>query len=103
MAVETEVGLGCRVADEYRVVDRRGEHGWVEDSDDEEPCSADQDALTGSHLVDAEPLRCSGTHDRYGQLCGCRIEEVATSQAGTDAVQDVDAGGPHGQGVGVDR
>jgi len=90
------------VADEHGRVDVGGEHGGVQDSCDVEPLAVEPDALSGEDSVDAEALSGQGAEHRDRLPGGGGVEEAAPGHGIPGGLRQAEAGGLHGDGVGVD-
>jgi hypothetical protein len=77
VAVEAEVALGGRKADQDRAVDVGGKRCRLEDADDVEPLVAEPDPLAWVDAADAEP-RCGRRAENGDRQAGARGVEVAT-------------------------
>ena len=84
MAVEAEVALGGREADEHGAVDLGGEQRRGEDAGEVEPLAAEPDPLAGVDAVDPEPLRRGGAEHRHGFAGGGGVEVAAGGDGGAD-------------------
>ena len=102
VAVEAEVVLGGREADEDRGVDVGGEHGGVQDAGYVEPHVVEPDPLAGEDPVDPEALGGGRAEHGDGFLGGRRVEVAALGHAGAHGAQQAEAGRVDGEGVGVD-
>ena len=109
--VEAEVLLRGGVSDEHRGVDFGGEHGGVEDAGEVEPLpagcaarpSSQPDPLSRVDPVDAQAPGGGGAEHGDRLAGGGRVQEPALGHRGADGAGQCQAGGLHGQGVGVDR
>ena len=102
VAVEAEVVLGGGEADEDGGVDVGGEDGGVQDAGDVEPQVVEPDPLAGVDPVDPEALGGGGAEHGDGLLGGRGVEVAALGDGGADGVEQAEAGGVDGEGVGVD-
>ena len=81
---------------------RRGKYGGLQDAGHVEPHVVEPDPFAGEDPVDTEPLGGRRAEHGDGLLGGRGIEVVALRHAGTHGVEQAEAGGVDGEGVGVD-
>ncbi len=101
MAVEAEVTLGGREADEDRAVDLGRQQGGRENAGEVEPLAAEPHSLAGIDAVDPEPLGRGGAEHRDRLLRGGGVQIAAGRDRGADRRRQAQAGGLDGDGVRV--
>ena len=98
VAVEVQVLLGGREADQDRGVDLRGVGVRVEDAGDVEPLAAGPDPHPGPDPVDAQPLGGGGAEHGDGLAFGGGVQEPALRQRGAGRGGQAQGGGVHARG-----
>jgi hypothetical protein len=103
VAVEVQVLLGRREADQDRRVDLRRVGGRVEDAGQVEPLAADPDAHPGPDPVDTHQPGGGGAEHRDRLAGGGGIEEPALGEAGAGHGGQAEGSGVHAEAVRLDR